>query len=166
MKVAVSAYDTGIDSEINPRFGRCEYILIVDTENKHVEAVPNSNMNLGGGAGIQTAGLAISKGAQAVITGSCGPNAMDVFTASGVDVYTGQTGTVSQAIERLSQNSLAPSTGAAVPEKSGMANQQTGSRGFGAGSEQGCRARGGNGMGMGRGGGRGRGMGMGMCRKG
>ena len=164
MKVAISAYGTDIDSEINPRFGRCDYFLIVDTEDNRVESFPNDNMNLGGGAGIQTAGFVVSKGVQAVITGSCGPNAMDVFKSANVDVFTGQAGTVSQAVARLSRGELSPSDQANAAEKAGMTSVPAGNAGPGGGRGSGCRAMGGQGMGMGRGGGRGRSTGMGRKR--
>jgi len=84
MKVAISAYGQDLDAEINPRFGRCDYLLVVDTDTMTCESFANESMNLGGGAGIQTASFVISKGVQAVLTGSCGPNAMEVFNSAGV----------------------------------------------------------------------------------
>jgi len=168
MKVAISAYGTDLNSEINPRFGRCDHLLIVDMEDNSVESFANENMSLGGGAGIQTAGFVVSKGVQAVITGSCGPNAMDVFKSANVDVFTGQAGTVRQVIARFSQGELRPSDQANVTEKSGMASPAPASQGTvgpGGGRASGCRANGGKGMGMGRGGGMGRGMGSGMGRQ-
>ena len=120
MKVAISAYGQDLDSEINPRFGRCDFLLIVDTDTMAYDSFPNESMNLGGGAGIQTASFVISKGIQAVLTGSCGPNAMEVFNSAGVAVYPGQTGTVAQAVNRLKNNELTNSTQATAEEKSGM----------------------------------------------
>jgi predicted Fe-Mo cluster-binding NifX family protein len=84
MKVAISAYGRDLDAEINPRFGRCDFLLIVDTDTMDYESFANESMNLTGGAGIQTASFVISKGVQAVLTGSCGPNAMEVFNAADV----------------------------------------------------------------------------------
>ena len=58
MQVAVTAQGAFLDSEIDPRFGRAPYILLVDTETMAFEAVDNSaNVNAFKGAGIQAATL-------------------------------------------------------------------------------------------------------------
>lgn len=175
MKVAVSAYGRDLDADINPRFGRCDYLLIVDTDTMAFERFANENMNLTGGAGIQTASFVISKGVQAVLTGSCGPNAMDVFNSAGVAVYQGQAGSVARAVTRLKNNELTNVTQATAEEKAGMnpeiaprrpmadPNSRTlgmgAGRGMGGGGGMGC------GRGMGGGGGRGMGGGCGMGRQ-
>ncbi|MFH2093103.1 MAG: NifB/NifX family molybdenum-iron cluster-binding protein [Pseudomonadota bacterium] len=161
MKIAVSAFGEDLNAQINPRFGRCDYLLIVDTDTMAVDAYSNESRNLSGGAGIQSASFVISKGIKALLTGDCGPKAMDVFSTANVAVYTGQTGTVQQAVDRFKQGGLKAAAGATVPEKSGVNQTQTGSgsgRGLGTGS--GCRMGGGGGRGMG-GGGRGMGGGCG-----
>ncbi|MDD9301035.1 MAG: NifB/NifX family molybdenum-iron cluster-binding protein [Desulfobacter sp.] len=150
MKIAVSAYGEKLDSKINPRFGRCDYLLIVDTENDSVEAFSNENINRSGGAGIQSAGFVIDKGIEAVLTGDCGPKAMGVFNSSSIAVYTGQTGTVKEAVERFKQGKMTATTTATAPEKAGMGSSSgvsdqnsqagpgmTGGRGMGGGGGQG-----------------------------
>jgi predicted Fe-Mo cluster-binding NifX family protein len=67
------------------------------------ETFDNENMALSGGAGIQAAGFLSSKGVGAVLTGNCGPNAMKTFSAAGVQVFTGMTGTVAEAVEKYKQ---------------------------------------------------------------
>jgi len=178
MKVAISAYGQDLDAEINPRFGRCDFLLIVDTDTMAYESFSNESMNLTGGAGIQTASFVISKGVQAVLTGSCGPNAMEVFNSAGVAVYPGQAGTVSQAVTRLKNNKLTNETQATAEEKSGMnpgtapqgpmAGPNSRTPGMGAGRGMGGgggRGMAGGGRGMGGGGGRGMGGGSGMGRR-
>ncbi|WP_321494538.1 NifB/NifX family molybdenum-iron cluster-binding protein [uncultured Desulfobacter sp.] len=164
MKVAISAYGQNLDAEINPRFGRCEYLLIVDTDSMACESFANESMDLTGGAGIQTAAFVISKGVQAVLTGSCGPNAMEVFNSAGVSVYPGQAGSVIQAVNRLKNNELTNVTQATTTEKAGM-NQDNATRGPGMGMGGGRGMGGGGGRGMGGGGGKGMGGGCGMGRR-
>ena len=179
MKVAISAYGQDLDADINPRFGRCDFLLIVDTDTMAYESFANESMNLTGGAGIQTASFVISKGVQAILTGSCGPNAMEVFNSAGVAVYPGQAGTVFQAVTRLKNDELINVTQATAEEKSGMnpgtvpqrpmtdPNSQTPGMGTGTGRGMGGggRGMGGGGRGMGGGGGRGMGGGSGMGRR-
>ncbi|MDA3897876.1 MAG: dinitrogenase iron-molybdenum cofactor biosynthesis protein [Desulfobacteraceae bacterium] len=169
MKIAVSAKGMDIDSEIDERFGRAAYLLIIDTENLNITVLDNAeNINAAQGAGIQAASMVSGSGAQVLLTGSCGPKAMTAFSATNIQVFTGQTGSVRQAVERFKQNGLQPADQANVGEKFGM----TGGTGGNAGSfssRTGGRGVGmaGGGRGMGGGGGRcmgGSGQGMGMGR--
>jgi len=42
MKIAVSSQGPGLDSQIDPRFGRTAYLLIIDTATSGVEVLDNS----------------------------------------------------------------------------------------------------------------------------
>jgi len=139
MKIAVSASGNNLDAAIDPRFGRCAYFVLVDTDDMSFEAFDNENIALGGGAGIQSAQFVASKGAGIVITGNVGPNAVRTLSAAGVEVIVGQTGTVRQATEAYKKGTLTSTREANVADHYGMQ---------------------GGGMGMGRGGGMGMGGGM------
>ncbi len=157
MKVAVSSTGKDLNSQVDPRFGRCACFMIVDTDDMTFEAFDNENIALSGGAGIQSATFISSQGVVAVLTGNCGPNALKTFSAGHVDVITGQAGTVREAVDRYKKGILQPSTEATVAEKFGVSETVTG----GYGKPQGVgRCMGGSGRGMG--GGRGMGMGSGM----
>lgn len=159
MKVAVSSTGKDLTANIDPRFGRCAYFIIADTQDMSFTAYDNENINLSGGAGIQAASFVASTGAKAVLTGNCGPKAMTAFTAAGVDVFTGQTGTVRETVERFKSGRLRPSTEPTVPEKAGSLNAAGNNTARGIGRCQGGTGRGmGGGRGAGMGGG-GRGMG-------
>jgi predicted Fe-Mo cluster-binding NifX family protein len=105
MKVAVSSTGKTLDSAIDPGSAGAAYFLIVETDDMSFE-VSNESISLGGGAGIQSAQFIASKGAEAVITGNCGPNAMRTLSAAGVKVIIGQTGTVREAVERFKRGEL------------------------------------------------------------
>lgn len=166
MKVAVSSTGKEMSAQIDPRFGRCAYFIVVDTDDMQFKIYENHSNQLGGGAGIQAASFVVNKGAQAVLTGNCGPKAMFTFEAAGVAVYTAQTGTVAEAVQRFKTGGLAPSRQPTVSEKAGL-YPGTGSGYAGGGGGMG-RCRGGFGRGMGRsmqtgmGGGRGMGRGLGV----
>ena len=100
VKVAVSSTGPGLDVEIDPRFGRCEYFVIVDSETMAFDVVENPNVMASGGAGIQSAQLVADKGAEVVLTGNCGPNAFQTLQAAGISVCVGVAGTVGQVVER------------------------------------------------------------------
>jgi len=99
MKIAISATGNSLESDVDPRFGRCQYFIIVDPETMVFEAVDNSNNSTSGGAGIATAQMILGKNVEAVITGNCGPNAHQVLSAAKVKVITGVAGSVRDAIQ-------------------------------------------------------------------
>ena len=100
MKIALSASGPELSSSIDPRFGRCPYFIFIDTDTMEFEAVENSNIASASGAGIQAAQFIAEKGAKAVLTGSCGPNAFQTLQAAGVDVIVGVSGTIEDAVKQ------------------------------------------------------------------
>lgn len=106
MKVAVSTTGNDLNALVNPRFGRCQQFVIVNTETMKFEVLENPNIAASGGAGIQTAQLLAEKGVQAVLTGNCGPNAFTTLQAAGIKVFVGVTGTVQAVIEQYKNGQL------------------------------------------------------------
>ena len=164
MKICVTSTGPTMDASVDPRFGRCQYFVFVDSETMEYEAMPNPSIGASSGAGIQAAQTVADKGAGVVITGQVGPNAIQTLGATNISIVTGASGTVSNAIEQYKSGGLQQSGGPTVPAYSGMGGSA--SVGAGAGVGAGTGAGMGAGRGMGRGGGRGggRGMGGGMGR--
>jgi len=76
MKIAITAQGNEISSEIDLRFGRAKWLIVVDAETGDCEAHDNVvNLNAVQGAGIQTGQNIANLGVEAVITGNVGPNA-------------------------------------------------------------------------------------------
>ena len=158
MKIAVTSTGPALDDTMEARFGRCAYFLIIDLDTMEFEAVENPNIALGGGAGIQSAQLMADKGVSTVLTGNCGPNAFQTFGAAKIQVITGVSGQVRQAVEQYKSGALASTTTPNVQSHFGMGTGNGGSEmGMSMGSGRGMG--GGGGMGMGGGSGMGRGMG-------
>ena len=87
MKIAVTSTGTDLDSQVDPRFGRASYVLIVDSETFSFEVIDNKeNVNALKGAGIQAASMLSDKGAEVLLTGFCGPNAFKVLKAAKIGV--------------------------------------------------------------------------------
>lgn len=99
MKIAISATGPSLDAEIDSRFGRCSYFIIVDPDTMQFESMQNSNMVTGGGAGIATGQMIAKSGVQVVLTGDCGPNAYRVLSAAGIQVITGISGKIRDAVQ-------------------------------------------------------------------
>ena len=107
MKIAVTSQGTDLTSEVDPRFGRAAYIIIVDSEDFTFEVVDNSeNVNALKGAGIQAAKTASEKGAEVLLTGFCGPNAFKALNAAGIKVANDAAGTVKDAVDAYLEGKL------------------------------------------------------------
>lgn len=155
MKIAVSASGRDLDAQIDQRFGRCDHFLIIDTDTMEIQAYPNENSSQTSGAGVQAASFVIAKGARTVLTGNCGPKAMDVFDAQKIPVYTGQAGAVRQAVQAFKDGILSASPSG--PDTRDQTPPSPVKRGIGGGGGMG------GGRGMGKGGGRGGGCGRGVA---
>lgn len=120
MRVAVSATGSTLDAAVDPRFGRCQVFVLVETDDMTFEAIANESGTLGGGAGIQSAQLMARKGVKTVLTGNCGPNAHQTLSAAGIEVVVGCGGTVSEAIARFKSGQCQPATAPSVASHAGM----------------------------------------------
>ena len=108
MKLCITAEGKTLDAKVDPRFGRCKYFIIVDTETGKYEAIDNPGI-MTGGAGIQAGELASGKNVTTVLTGNIGPNAFQVLTAAKIAVIVGVEGTVQKVIERFKKGEYATS---------------------------------------------------------
>ncbi len=124
MKICVTSQEDNLDSQVDPRFGRCQYFIIVDTETLEFEAIKNPNIDAMGGAGIQSSQLVADKEINAVITGNVGPNAFQTLQSFGIDVITGVSGTVKEIVEKYKKNELKSTQGPSVHSKFGMPGKE------------------------------------------
>jgi predicted Fe-Mo cluster-binding NifX family protein len=107
MQIAVTSTGTHLDSEVDPRFGRASYILIVDSETFDFEVLDNKeNVNAMQGAGIQAASSIKQKGAEVLLTGFCGPNAFKALRAANIGVANDAGGSVRDAVEAYLEKKL------------------------------------------------------------
>jgi len=142
MNICVTASGEGLDSEVDPRFGRCSYFVIYDPETRNVKSISNAAAFTSGGTGIKAAEIVANAGVDVLLTGIVGPNAFSIFSELGIDVQVGIKGTVLEAIRQYEAGELHSLQSPNNTPSSGM--------------------RKGNGMGKGmKGGGMGRGIGRG-----
>jgi predicted Fe-Mo cluster-binding NifX family protein len=107
VKVAVTSQGSVLSSELDPRFGRARYFVVVDLESGEVVAHDNgANLQATHGAGTQAAQDVVHLGAEAVITGNLGPKAAAALRAASVPVYRQTWGTVRDAIEQFKAGRL------------------------------------------------------------
>ena len=120
MKIAVTSRGKDLEAEIDPRFGRCQYFVIVDSETMEFESVENASAMAMGGAGPQAAQSISEKGAEAVITGNVGPNAYQALEAAGIKIMTGASGTVKEMVEKFKNGDFSEVEGPSVGSHAGM----------------------------------------------
>ncbi len=138
MKIAISSTGNKLNSQISPVFGRCQYFIIVDIEDKKIKSsktIQNLAVNQFGGAGITAAQNVGNEKVEAVISGAVGPIEFSVFQQLGIKIYNGKTGTVEENLKDFIEGKL---NKIEEPGPMGVA------KGFGRGAGQG------QGRGMGR----------------
>jgi len=120
MKIAISARGQNLEAQIDPRFGRAPYFLLVDMDTMECQVVPNqASGHAPQGAGIQAASLIARHHPVAVLTGNCGPNAFKVLKTAGIPVVVGVTGGVRDAVQSFRAGILKPANGpnVAIPRR-------------------------------------------------
>ncbi|MCP4651867.1 MAG: dinitrogenase iron-molybdenum cofactor biosynthesis protein [Candidatus Omnitrophica bacterium] len=114
MRVCITSQGDNVDSDVDPRFGRCQYFIFMDTESDDFQAVKNPNMDSMGGAGIQSGQVIAEENVKVVLTGNVGPNAFKTLSVAGVEVIIGVSGKVSEAIEKYKKGELKSTDGPSV----------------------------------------------------
>jgi predicted Fe-Mo cluster-binding NifX family protein len=101
MRIAVAANDNqGLEGTVSEHFGRCPYYTLADVEDgeiKEVEVV-NNPFYLSHGQQGEVPSFIHSQGVNLMITGGMGPHAIGFFNQFGIDVVTGASGKVGNAI--------------------------------------------------------------------
>jgi predicted Fe-Mo cluster-binding NifX family protein len=124
MKICVSASAGSLDSDVDPRFGRCQYFVIVDSKTMEFSAILNDSTNAAHGAGIQAAQTVTNMGVKVVLTGNVGPNAFNVLSATGLKIVTGVSGSVRDAVEKYKNGQLQETDNPTVGGHFGMGKGQ------------------------------------------
>lgn len=115
MKIIVTSGGREITDQVDPRFGRAKFFILVDTESGKTSAHDNAqNLNAMQGAGIQAAQNVAELGAEIIITGNVGPKAFRTLNAAGIKVYLFSSGTVADAAGKFKAGELQEVSGANV----------------------------------------------------
>lgn len=97
MKIAVPAEGPTLDSRVARVFGRCAFMLLVDSGTEEVVGC-----RLGGAPddhGIRMARWICNHGARVLLTNSLGPRALEYLRARKVHIVAGVQGTVREVVE-------------------------------------------------------------------
>ena len=164
MRIAITAGEPTLDADVDPRFGRCAYFVIVNTDTMDFEAIENPNTALGQGAGIRSAQLVAGKGVNLVLTGHCGPKAYEALLAAGIGVVLECSGIVRDAVAQFQAGKLKPAVEPNVISHAGMADKRSPPQARSTPFRPSATPGGGTGMNQGPCGGSGKGMGRGMAK--
>ena len=123
LKICISSTGKDLDAEVNPRFGRCSYFLVIDTETLSFNYISNESAMASGGAGIQAAQTVAKTGAKVLITGNVGPNAFQTLKAAGIKIITGVSGNIKDVLDKFNQGELKEIEGPTVESHFGMNNK-------------------------------------------
>jgi predicted Fe-Mo cluster-binding NifX family protein len=132
MKIAITTISPSIDAQVDPRFGRGAYFLVVDSDTLEWQAEANPAVNVSGGAGVQAAQLVAQHGAQVAISGDFGPNAYEALAAAGVQMFlapTGESLTASELLARYQRGELKQVTAPTGPGHHATGAGRRGGRG-------------------------------------
>ncbi|NLP43543.1 MAG: diguanylate cyclase [Peptococcaceae bacterium] len=103
MKIAITSIGQQLSDRHDPRFGRCDYFLIYDSEKGLQKAIRNKGQDASGGAGIAAAQQIVDEKVHVVLTGNMGPNAFNLMKEAGIKVYQCNAASCAEALE-LYQN--------------------------------------------------------------
>ncbi|ANQ54151.1 dinitrogenase iron-molybdenum cofactor biosynthesis protein [Thermosipho sp. 1063] len=106
MKIAIPSEGKILDSMINDRYARAEYIIIYDTEKDEIVEVIENDSSEAHGKGPKVSQMLVNKGVKVLISQSVGKNAFDVLKAAKIDVYITQKDTVKNTIENFKNGKL------------------------------------------------------------
>lgn len=115
MLICITSQGPDLESQVDPRFGRAAIFIIADSETGDFKAIDNQqNLQAAQGAGVQASQTVAGSGARVVLTGHCGPKAFTTLSAAGIEIFTGASGTVAQALEKYKAGDFKKTAGADV----------------------------------------------------
>jgi predicted Fe-Mo cluster-binding NifX family protein len=119
MKIVISATGKDIGSNIDARFGRAPFFLIVDTKTNEKKALVNITRDRPSEIGAAVGQIVANEGIDTVITTNIGPRAFEIFERYAIKIYQAK-GKVNDAIRQLEKGKLSEITKATVPRYSSL----------------------------------------------
>lgn len=107
-RIAISSEGPGLESMVDPRFGRAGGFVLVNSETMDVEYLDNGDSQvMAQGAGISSAEKLANAGVDVVLSGYIGPKAFEALTAAGIKICQDMDGmTVGEAVERFKSGAV------------------------------------------------------------
>ncbi len=128
MKLAITGGTPQFETQLERRFGRCAYFIVVDTETRAWESFPNPALDARGGAGTQAAQFLANHGVEAVVSGDFGPNAFTALDAASIQMYSAQEGRAETLVDDFLAERLKRVSGSTGPQRHGGRGSKGGRR--------------------------------------
>lgn len=106
MKICLTAITNNLESELDSRFGRCRYFIIINSEKMEFEAIKNKAAEVSEDAGILAAQIMADKKVKNVITGNVGTRALQALKTAGIEVGIEHNIIVKDAIEKFRRGEI------------------------------------------------------------
>ncbi|MFW6032738.1 MAG: NifB/NifX family molybdenum-iron cluster-binding protein [Phycisphaeraceae bacterium] len=133
MKLAITCQGSTLDDAVDSRLGRCPWLLFVDTSDWSCDALANPYAEEPSGVGGRVVSLLAQRGAEAVLTGTVGPQARQALDAAGLRAVENCAGPARQAAQRFLEQSTSPAAEMSPPDTSPARSPAGTGRGRGLG---------------------------------
>ncbi|MCD6234987.1 MAG: NifB/NifX family molybdenum-iron cluster-binding protein [Candidatus Marinimicrobia bacterium] len=101
MKILFPSTGENLDSEMDNRFARADWFVVVDTETMESYALWNGEKEGGHGVGRVVAQYVMDAGVDMVVAPQIGPKAMSALESAGVRTITGKNGIIRRIVEDI-----------------------------------------------------------------
>ncbi len=106
MKLCFTSEDNNLKSNLDSRFGRCKYFIIVDSDSEEYNIVQNEGATSPHGAGVAAAQQVVNENVDIVVTGNIGPNSERILSSANIKILKGKPITIEENIKQYKQNKL------------------------------------------------------------
>ncbi|SMC18885.1 Predicted Fe-Mo cluster-binding protein, NifX family [Desulfacinum hydrothermale DSM 13146] len=109
MKIAIVSDGRSLDAQVGDKLALSSYVLVVDLDTMKLEVVPLLSSGGGAAAAIKVISIALQKGAMAVLGGYISPRVSSPLMEHGIEVVTGVTGQVCDAVDSYKKGKFSKS---------------------------------------------------------
>ena len=113
MKVVISATGRNEESNIDEKFHRCPFFLVIDTKTNLLKTLENTKKEYPDEIGAFVGQIVANEGVDTVLTTNIGPRAFAIFEQYGIKIYRAK-GKVSAAIQQFKEGKLPEITKATI----------------------------------------------------
>lgn len=107
MKIAIGLEENSYESQVDRRFGRANFFILIDTENNNYEIIENEAKDEATGAGLKVVKNLMSLGVDEIIAGEIGPKAAVLIEEFDIPTYKlGELKSVDEVLKNYKENKL------------------------------------------------------------
>ena len=117
MIVAITTNEPKFETTLEPRFGRCSYFVVVDSEIDEWESFNNPAVESMGGAGPQAAQFLSDQSVDTVISGEFGPKAFTALQAAKIRMFKSKVEVVESIYKKFQNGELDQISKPTMPQR-------------------------------------------------